>query len=149
MLDISRAKLALHWMALADAILRCSLKLSLLSNCIPRYFRLLFHKTSSPPSAIHGGLKDLLSVTSSASVSSRAISRPLASSKRFTRHILSLILSSRIFTSSAAHTTSARPQADDRCTTNCPTRDPWGAPHVTSSSIVHVTPSWIPYLPLK
>ena len=46
MLGISRTKFAPHWMALAVAIFRCSPKLSLRSNCTPRYLMLVFHSTS-------------------------------------------------------------------------------------------------------
>ena len=59
------------------------------------------------PRTIFGYLKDLLSMTSKASVFSGAIFRHLPSNQRFARHRLLLILSSRIVTSSAAHTTSA------------------------------------------
>ena len=68
---------------------------------------LFFHLISCSPRTIFGYWKDLLSVTSKASVFSGAIFRHLLSSQRFARHRLSLILSSRIPTSLAAHTTSA------------------------------------------
>ena len=106
MLGISQAKLASHWMALFVAIRRCSPKLSLRSNFTPRYLILLLHVTSYSRSTIFGYLKDLLSVASKASVFSEPISRLLLSNKRFIRHKLSLILSSRILTSLAANTTS-------------------------------------------
>ena len=50
---------------------------------------------------------DFMSMTSKASVFSAAIFRHLLCNQRFARHRLSLILSSRIPTSSAVHTTSA------------------------------------------
>ena len=77
------------------------------SNCTPRYLMLFFHLISCSPRTILGYLKDLLSVTSKASVFSGAIFRHLLSNERFAHHRLSLILSSRILTSSAAHTTNA------------------------------------------
>ena len=95
-------------MALAAAILRCSTKLSLRSNCTPRYFILVFHSTSCSPRTILRYWKDLLSVTSKASVFSGAIFRPLLSNQRFDCRRILLILSSRIPTSSVAHTTSAQ-----------------------------------------
>ena len=51
------------WMVLFVAIRRCSLKLSLPSNCTPRYLMLLLHVTSYSPSTICKYLKDLQSVT--------------------------------------------------------------------------------------
>ena len=107
MLGMSRVRTTPHWMALAVAICRCSPKLSLRSNCTPRYLMLFFHLISCSPRAIFGYWKDLLSVNSKASVFSGAIFRPLLSNQRFARHRVSLILSSRILTLSAAHTSSA------------------------------------------
>ena len=107
MLGMSRVRVAPHWMALAVAICRCSLKLSLRSNCTPRYLMLFFHSISCSPRTIFGYWKDLVSVTSKASVFSGAIFRHLPSNQRLARHTLSLILSSRILTLSAAHATSA------------------------------------------
>ena len=52
MLGMSRAKLAPHWMTLVVAICRCSPKLSLRSNCTPRYLILFFHTTSCFPRTI-------------------------------------------------------------------------------------------------
>ena len=104
MFGISRAKFAPNWMALAAAIFRSSPKLSLRSSCTPKYLMLLLHSTSCSPKTILGYWKDLLSVTSKASVFSWTIIRHLLSNQRFTCHRLSLILSSRIPTSSAAHT---------------------------------------------
>ena len=106
MFGISRAKFAPHWMTLAAAIFRCSPKLSLRSSCTPKYLMLGFHSTSCSARTILGYWKDLLSVTSKAAVFSGAILRSLPSNQRFARHRLSLILSSTIPTSSAAHTTS-------------------------------------------
>ena len=107
MLGMSRVRAALHWMAFAAAIFRCSPKLSLRSSITPRYLMLVFHSTSCSPRMILGYRKYLLSVTSKDSVFSGAIFRPLLSNHRFARQRLSLILSSRIVTSSAVHTTSA------------------------------------------
>ena len=107
MLGISRAKFAPHWIALAAAIFRCSQKLSLRSSCAPRYLMLVFYSSSCTPRTILGYWKDLLSVKSKALVFSRAIFSPLPSYQRFTRHRHPLILSFRILTSSAAHTTIA------------------------------------------
>ena len=107
MLGMSRAKRAPHRMALAVAICRCSPKLSLRSNCTPRYLMLVFHSTLCSSKTILGYWKDLLSVTSKASVFSGAILRPLLSNQCFAPHRLLLTLSTMIPTSSAAHTTSA------------------------------------------
>ena len=68
---------------------------------------LFFHSISCSLRTIFGYWKDLLSVTGKASVFSRDLFRHLQSNQRFVRHRLSLILSSRILTSSAAHTASA------------------------------------------
>ena len=98
-------------------------------------------------------------------VFSGAIFRPLLSNQRITRHKISLILSSRIPMSSAAHTTSAlsakpmmlipagsskrRKSSYVTFQTSGPTRDPWRAPHVISSLRDHVTPSYITHLLLS
>ena len=76
-----------------DGLGCCDLKVfaQILDACFPLNFMLF----------------DLLSVTSKAPVFSGSIFKPLLSNQRFMRHRLSLILSSRIPTSSAAHTTSA------------------------------------------
>ena len=83
-------------MALAVAISRCSLKLSLRSNCTPRYLMLFFHSISCSPRAIFGYWKDLLSVTGRASVFSGSIFRSLLSNQSFARHRVSLILSRQV-----------------------------------------------------
>ena len=161
MLGTSRVKFAPHWMALAVAICRCSPKLSLRSNCTPRYFILVFHSTSCSLKTILGYWKDLLSVTSKASVFSGAICRPLLSNQCFARYRLSLILSSKILTSSAPHTTSAlsakpmmivatgRKSSYMTFQISGPTRDPWEAPHVISSLRNHFSPLFITHLLLK
>ena len=107
MLGMSRVRAAPHWMALAVAICRCSQKLSLRTKCTLRYLMLFFHSISCSPRTIFGYLKDLLFVISKASVFSGAVFRHLLSNQRFALYRLSLILSFRILTSSAAHATSA------------------------------------------
>ena len=64
---------------------------------------LFFHSIRWYPQRILGYWKGLLTVTSKASVFSEAIFRHLLSNHRFACHRLSLILSSRILTSSTAH----------------------------------------------
>ena len=97
---------------------------------------------SSNWGTILGYLKDLLSMIINASVFSGAIFRHPLSKQRFARHRLSLILSSRILTSSAAHMTSAssakpimldpagrfmrRKSSYMTFQTSGPTGDPWG-----------------------
>ena len=102
MFGISRAKFAPHWVALAAAIFRCSPKLSLRPSGTPRYLMLVLHSASCSPRTILGYWKDLLSVTCKVSVFLGAIFRPLLFNQHFARHRLSLILSFRILTSSAA-----------------------------------------------
>ena len=64
-----------HWVALAVVICTCLPELSLRYNCTPKRMILFFHTTSCSPRTIFGCWKDLLSVTSKASVFSGAISR--------------------------------------------------------------------------
>ena len=136
-------------MALAVAICRCSPKLSLRSNCTPRYLILVFHSTSCSSRTILWYWKDLLSVTSKASIFSGTILRLLLSKQLSAHHRHSLILTFRILMSSAPYTTSslsAKPVIlvpAGRCMrgkssymtfqTSGPTRGPWGAPNVISS----------------
>ena len=54
MLGMSRVRAASHWMALAVAICRRSLKQSLQSNCTPRYLMLFFHSISFSLRTIFG-----------------------------------------------------------------------------------------------
>ena len=159
---ISRAKFIPHWIALVAAIFTCSPKLSLRSSCTPRYLMLIFHLTSCSPRRILGYWKDLLSVTSKTSVFYGAILRPLLSNQRLDRHRLSLILSSRISTSSVVHTASAssakptmlvpagrsmsRNSSYMTFQTSGPNRDHCQAPHVIFSLRDHLSPSHITYL---
>ena len=122
------------------------------------YLLLFVYTTSCSPRTIFVYWKDLLSVTSKASLFSGAIFKPLLSNQRFARHRLLLILRSRVPTSLAAHTTSAssvksmmlipvvgRPmRRKSWCMTfhtSGTTRDPWGAPHVISPLWDHLPPS--------
>ena len=123
---------------------------------------LFFHSILCSPRTIFGYWKDLLSVTSKAFVFSGTIFRSLLSNQCFARQRLSLILSSRIPTLSAAHTTSAssekpmmlvpagrsmrRKSSYMMLQKSGPTRDPWGAPHVISSLRDHLSPSYITHL---
>ena len=124
-----------------------------------------FPSTSCSPRTILGYWKDLLSVTSKASVFSGEIFRYLLSNQRSARHRLSLKLNSRILTSSAPHTTSAssaktmmlvpasrsmrRESSYMTFQTSGSTCIPWGAPHVISSLRADLSPSNINHLSLR